>query len=336
MKKVYFLYVDLFCRFCYDKKVLIHKGADFTKILGIDFETANAQRNSACSVGLHLKELGSNTVLFSDELLINPMCEFNYWNTRIHGLTEYDVRNAPTFPTVYARICALIDDETYIIAHNAAFDISVLAKCCETYELECPQVKFLCTMLISQALYPDIKSHKLDYLADYFCLGRFAHHDALADAIKCVELFEKMLMLSGCDTLDSFLLHSHTSPGELTENGYERCCTHICKPKKEKPSAKEKMEVSSKYISGKTFVFTGTLARFERDELPELISRGGGYYKNTVTKMTDYLVVGCYGTVTQKQKKASALIEAGICISVIDESEFYAMLAGERIPSAVT
>lgn len=50
-----------------------------------DVETANSQRDSICAIGVIRYE--NNQVVCEKEILINPETEFNYFNTRIHGIT---------------------------------------------------------------------------------------------------------------------------------------------------------------------------------------------------------------------------------------------------------
>ena len=52
----------------------------------IDFETANQQRTSICSVGIVIVRNGE--IVDSYYSLIKPEPEYySYWNTRVHGLT---------------------------------------------------------------------------------------------------------------------------------------------------------------------------------------------------------------------------------------------------------
>ena len=56
------------------------------RILAIDFETANASRSSACSIGYALIENGE--IIKNEEVLINPEEYFDPFNISIHGITE--------------------------------------------------------------------------------------------------------------------------------------------------------------------------------------------------------------------------------------------------------
>jgi DNA ligase (NAD+) len=67
-------------------------------------------------------------------------------------------------------------------------------------------------------------------------------------------------------------------------------------------------------LSGKTFVLTGTLTRFTRDEAKKLIEDAGGRVSGSVSKKTDYVVAG-----TEAGSKLDKAKELGV--PVIDEAE---------------
>ena len=74
----------------------------------IDFETANEQRTSVCSVGVVIVRDGE--IVDHYYSLIRPEPEYySYWNTRVHGLTLADTAEAPVFPVVWQEIAPLID-----------------------------------------------------------------------------------------------------------------------------------------------------------------------------------------------------------------------------------
>ena len=86
----------------------------------IDFETANQQRTSVCSVGIVIVRDGE--IVDSYYSLIKPEPEYySYWNTRVHGLTMEDTMNARVFPEVWAEIEPKIEGLP-LVAHNSPFD----------------------------------------------------------------------------------------------------------------------------------------------------------------------------------------------------------------------
>ena len=73
-------------------------------------------------------------------------------------------------------------------------------------------------------------------------------------------------------------------------------------------------------LSGKTFVVTGTLARYSREEIEGLIKRLGGKAAGSVSKRTDYLVAG--------EKAGSKLEKAReLGVAVLTEDDFDKLIA---------
>src|SRR5712671_1128447 len=75
-------------------------------------------------------------------------------------------------------------------------------------------------------------------------------------------------------------------------------------------------------FAGKTFVFTGALAWRSRDAAGAEVVRHGGKVSGSVSKLTDYVVVGA--DPGSKHKKAESL-----GISILDEDDFEKLLAGK-------
>jgi DNA ligase (NAD+) len=77
----------------------------------------------------------------------------------------------------------------------------------------------------------------------------------------------------------------------------------------------EKRTVKSRYLAGKSFVFTGGLANRSREEAGELVRQHGGKVSVSVSKKTDYVVVG-----TDPGSKLDKAKELGV--TILTEAEF--------------
>ncbi len=192
-------------------------------IVALDFETANASRGSICSVGVALFEDGR--VLETREILVHPhaSCDFfDPFHISIHGITPSMVADAPEWGTVWKdQLEPLFRNQT-VIAHNAAFDISVLRTGLSLYGLEFPEFDYLCTCKLASRVWPDLLNHKLNTVCDY--IGHsFRHHNAEADAEAAAFLLAAMVRETG--SVDPFDLAERCgiAPGRLYAGGYCPC-----------------------------------------------------------------------------------------------------------------
>lgn len=151
----------------------------------IDFETANANRNSACSVAVVVIENGRMTDSYNT-LIRPPEMNFEEGNIKIHGITPEMVENAPNFAQIWPVLRTYLDNRI-VIAHNSFFDMGVLRSCIWQYHLPKPHFTTACTVQISRKVWPNLPNHKLNTLGEFFQI-KFHHHDALDDAKVCAKI----------------------------------------------------------------------------------------------------------------------------------------------------
>lgn len=190
------------------------------KTIAIDFETANEERGSACSVGLAWIEQGE--IVRVEERLIRPKdMRFSPFNIAVHGISPADVEDAPEFPDVMEEFIDDFHDAT-MIAHNAAFDFSVMRASFDKYRQRYPRLSYLCSVKISQRVWPQLPSHKLNVIADHLQL-RFVHHNAAEDAVVCAAAAiaaTKALKVADIREVPDRI---GMVAGRLTATGYEPC-----------------------------------------------------------------------------------------------------------------
>ena len=158
--------------------------------IAIDFETANAERSSVCSVGIVIVKDGEIVDKFYS--LIQPEPDYySYWNTRVHGLTQKDTMDAPVFPKVWEQVELLIEDLPFV-AHNARFDEGCLKAVFKVYQMDYPDYEFHCTCIASRKVWPE-GHHNLDIIAEHCGYNLENHHHALADAEACAAIALEIL-----------------------------------------------------------------------------------------------------------------------------------------------
>ena len=154
----------------------------------IDFETANEQRTSVCSVGVVIVRDGE--IVDHYYSLIRPEPEYyTYWNTRVHGLTLADTQDAPIFPVVWQEIAPRIEGLP-LVAHNKAFDESCLKAVFRTYCMDYPDYEFHCTLQASRRVLKGLPNYQLAACCGY---QLEQHHHALADAEACAWIAKEVI-----------------------------------------------------------------------------------------------------------------------------------------------
>lgn len=155
--------------------------------IAIDVETANASPSSICAIGA--VKVRDGLIVDRRYSLVRPEPDYySYFCTRVHGLTDEDTWNAPSFGTVWSGWQEWLEDLP-LVAHNARFDSTCIREACKIYGLELPP-QFLCTLVAARKSIPRgmCASKSLDALCQYFGITLRHHHNALDNAEACAAL----------------------------------------------------------------------------------------------------------------------------------------------------
>ena len=156
----------------------------------VDVETPNIKNNRICSIGIALIEDGQ--IVSSENILVNPECNFSRINTSIHHITAGDVALAPKFPSVWERIEPLFFGRI-VVGHNVRFDLTVISKALSAYGIRTLPITYLDTFELAQKIYPSAPSWKLFDLCEQLGLPTGAAHDSGDDCLATAGLLRSML-----------------------------------------------------------------------------------------------------------------------------------------------
>ena len=181
------------------------------RYLAFDVETPNYQNDRISAIGLTVIEDGRIT----DEYytLVDPQTHFDRFNIQLTGITPQMVADKPDFGALWPQLEDLMEGSV-LVAHNAPFDLSVLAKCLRAYGIAWrSSVRYICTCRMSRRLLPQLPNHKLDTVSAWLGL-ELDHHHAGSDSRACGEIllhhlhsgakassFERTYDLAACRTL---------------------------------------------------------------------------------------------------------------------------------------
>ncbi|WP_234736802.1 3'-5' exonuclease [Tellurirhabdus bombi] len=131
-------------------------------------------------------------VIDSFHSLLNPGCPIPPFISRLTGITDEMVENAPTFADVAAQVERLTENAIFV-AHNAPFDYGFLKKEFGWLDLAFERNK-LCTVWLSRRIFPGLPSYSLGKLCDSLNIPLIDRHRAIGDAAATVQLFEMLLL----------------------------------------------------------------------------------------------------------------------------------------------
>ena len=298
--------------------------------IALDFETANSNRQSVCSIGLTFIE--NDEIVHTINQLIKPTP--NYYdgiNISIHGITKDMTANAPTFSELWPDLLPIFKNAD-IVAHNASFDFSALRYVLEAYHIEFPVLNYYCTMMLSKKLYPHLENHKLPTVCDHLNISDLQHHDAESDALACAKIMLQILKDHDSVNFDDLSAKIGFTKGNLNPFGYRpfRCKqTRQNKPKSPKcrplsgevlkPDFENARNKTNPFYMKKVVIsgFSTTDKKVIARELKEL----GADVDTAITQRTNYLIAGA-NVGPSKTQKMEANIEKGKEARIINFEEY--------------
>lgn len=308
--------------------------------IAIDFETANNNNNSACSMGLCMVK-GTEIVDKKYYLIKPPSDHFRHEQTEVHGITYEAVKNQPTFNLIWNDISNLFNDNNMIVAHNAQFDMSVLHETLKYYNITLPEFHYIDSISVSRKILP-ANSNSLEACANAAGVTISNHHNALSDAftvglilIECIKRSSKKDFPSLLKKYPSLQEKIH-SFSELKPNStFTRANLHNNVKISELCATTTEFDTSHP-LYGKNCVVTGEFSAFDRKEAMQRLIDIGAVVKSGVSGKTDYLFVGVQDKklvgedgLSTKEEKAYQLIEQGKNIQILKESDFIKLLNNE-------
>lgn len=154
----------------------------------VDIETtgSSAQHGRITEVAIIL--MRDHKVIDTFQTLVNPEAAIPSFITKVTGIDDTMVANAPVFADVAEAVWKKLDGCIFV-AHNVRFDYEFLKQ--EFIRLEKAfQAEQLCTVKLSRQLYPEHSRHGLDALIERFDLNVENRHRALDDCQLMIDLWQ--------------------------------------------------------------------------------------------------------------------------------------------------
>lgn len=177
-----------------DQVELISDGSEERELAETEFVVFDLETTGSKTPPSRITEIGAYKVqrgMVIDEFhtLVDPQQPIPDFITRLTGITNDMVRNAPRFEDIIDELLQFIGDAV-LVAHNSGFDMRFLnyeiGRVFKGHRLKNPS---LCTVQLSRRLVPEVANHKLKTVAEYYSLDMTDHHRAAADAYATAHIF---------------------------------------------------------------------------------------------------------------------------------------------------
>ncbi len=167
-----------------------YKGTFNDEFVVFDIETTGLSAQTCKITEIGAVKIKNGNVIERYNTFVNPECHIPEEITALTSITDEMVSDARTIDSVLPEFLAFVGDRL-LIAHNAEFDTGFIRFAAKNLEIPFEN-PFLDTVALSRYINPDMKSHKLDVLAEHYGLGDFKHHRACEDAEMLALIFFKM------------------------------------------------------------------------------------------------------------------------------------------------
>lgn len=156
----------------------------------LDTETTGLSPDTDKVVEIALLKISDGEIVDEYCTLVNPQQPINPRASKINGIYDDDVKDAPLYDEVGAKIAAFLGNST-IIGHNVKFDLGFMGGLLKNVTLrEDITWKYVDTINLAKAAYPDMRNYKLQTLVKELSIDTEGVHRARADALATWKLFE--------------------------------------------------------------------------------------------------------------------------------------------------
>lgn len=270
----------------------------------------------------------------SFEQLVKPNVPISPFISNLTGITNDMVEDCPYFEEFADMFYELLGDSV-IVGHNIPFDIEFLRQNFYKYYRLNFANDYIDTLQIAKLLYPQMKSYKLTNLFKEFCVPdeSYEDHRSLGDCYKTNSLFKKFHAdyISNGNTFNP-LDYTPKMNSSIKRTKYKYFENTRSPTQKElaQTACDEKIFDPLNPLYQKNVVITGSLSKYSRFEAAKIICQIGGIFHSSVTKNTNFLIVGNLENSgvkqSAKQKRAEEMKNSGKNIQIIDEQTFYSMI----------
>ena len=157
-----------------------------------DIETTGLSKEKEMITEIGAVKVADGKIIDRFSTFVNPQRPISAEITKLTGITDDMVKDAPTIENVLPEFLKFCED-TVLVAHNASFDTGFIRIVAERAGLGELHHTIVDTLELARALLPELNKHKLDIVCEHLGVTLNGHHRAVNDAEATAEVFIKFL-----------------------------------------------------------------------------------------------------------------------------------------------
>lgn len=157
-----------------------------------DIETTGLSKEKEMITEIGAVKVADGKIIDRFSTFVNPQRPISAEITKLTGITDDMVKDAPTIENVLPEFLKFCED-TVLVAHNASFDTGFIRIAAERAGLGELHHTVVDTLELARALLPELNKHKLDIVCEHLGVTLNGHHRAVNDAEATAEVFIKFL-----------------------------------------------------------------------------------------------------------------------------------------------
>lgn len=158
------------------------------ELIVFDVETTGLSFSSDRLTEIGAVKLKNLQVVDSFNTKVNPGRHIPEKITELTGISDEDVKDAPSEKEAVEKFMTFCGDNPVLAAHNATFDTNFINEACRRSGIIF-EYNWIDTLVLCQAMLPNIARHRLNYVAKQLKLGKFDHHHASDDALMLAKIY---------------------------------------------------------------------------------------------------------------------------------------------------
>ena len=178
----------------------------------VDIETTGLSKHMHQITEIAAARVRNGEIVEQYETLVNPEVRIPSFITKLTGISDAMVKNAPTISKVLPEFVNFVGRDVFV-AHNATFDYGFLEHNARVqgHRLENER---LCTRKLANRLFPELPRKRLGDLCSHLNIRNVQAHRAMGDVQATALVFNEMLAIlqsRGISEMSSVLKFERTS-----------------------------------------------------------------------------------------------------------------------------